>query len=95
MCEQGAQQSSVMGQLLYFLEDAGCVPVRPTTNARVKEPRPLKRLTAHLMAGLVRRAARRHGMYDATSHSDDLPIGGLLIVVAREVRAKRIHGELS
>lgn len=92
---QGHISPIYYGQLLYFLENAGLELVRLTTNERMRESKPLKRLIAHFMAGVVRRAAKRRGMYDTASHSDDLLFGDSLIVVARKVRAKRtFHGEL-
>lgn len=81
-------------QLAYFLENAGFEIVRLTTNRQLNERKPLKKLSAKLFKKLIRSTAKRRGMYDEMTHSDDLLFGDSLIVIAQKKNDPvKCHGE--
>lgn len=82
-------------QLAYFLGNYGFTIERVTTNQIKQEKKPLKRLFARLIAGLIRANARRRGFPDSGTLSDEFLFGDSLIVQARRTgeRVTR-HGQV-
>jgi len=82
-------------QLAYFLGNYGFTIEQVTTNQIKQEKKPLKRLLARAIAGLIRANARRRGFPDGGTLSDEFLFGDSLIVQARRTgeRVTR-HGQL-
>lgn len=82
-------------QLAYFLGNYGFTIERVTTNQIKHEKKPLKRLLARAIAGLIRANARRRGFPDEGTLSDEFLFGDSLIIQARRTgeRVTR-HGRL-
>jgi len=92
---QGHISPIYFGQLAYFLGNYGFTIERVTTNQIKHEKKPLKRLLARAIAGLIRANARRRGFPDEGTLSDEFLFGDSLIVQARRTgeRVTR-HGRL-